>query len=794
MFVMRIKSFIALVLGLGIVTSQSQETFKIHAIRVEGLQRVDVGTVYNELPIEPGDEASPEVLSESLRSLYQSGFFEDVKFAREGNDLVISVQERPAIGSIDVEGNKDIKKEDLLKALKSMGISEGRTFDRTMLERMEKELEQQYFSRGKYNVDITSTVTPLERNRVAVKININEGSAAKIRQITIIGNEAFSEKDLLKQLESTTPGWLTWYSKRDQYSKERIRGDLETLTSYYMDRGYINFEITSTQVSITPDKKDIYITITINEGQQYKVKETRLAGEFVVPEEELKKFIFMKPDTIFSRREMTTTTEVITERVGNDGYAFAKVNPIPEKNDEDHTVIVTFFIDPGKRVYVRRINVEGNDLTRDDVIRQYLGQMEAAPVSNGKIQSSRNGLLRTGFFDDVTVDKTPVPGTTDQVDLDLKVTERRSGKLTGGVGFSQSEGFTINAGVSQDNFLGSGQQVGFDFQNTKAATSYRATFEEPFHTVDAISRAFTAYYNTVDLEKINVSGYVRDSAGFGIGYGIPISPYQRFNFGLGYDNTYIKLTNDVDDLVNASPNAATCNSPYFALVALQTGVPLELLNFICDNGQRFNAYNLSAGWLYNKLDRAVYPTRGFVQNIRGQIAVPGSDLTVYKVETNAAYYKPLFGSFILNAKGGISFGDGYGDTSELPFFQNYYAGGPSSVRGYRENTLGPRDTTNSPMGGNLRVNGTLELIFKMPYVETKSVRTSIFLDAGNVFSTYGDDLVPSAYKEDTIRLSAGFATRWLSPMGPLIFSLAKPLNDQNGDELESFQFTVGSDF
>lgn len=789
---MRIKSLIALVFGLGIITAHSQDTFKIQSIRVEGLVRVDIGTVYNELPIEPGDIASPDTLSESLRALYHSGFFENVQLSREGDVLIITVVERPAIGSITVEGNKDIKKDDLMKALKSMGISEGRTFDRTMLERLERELEQQYFSRGKYNVEITSTVSPLERNRVAVNIQIDEGSAAKIRQITIIGNSAFSEKELLKQFESTTPGLLTWYNKRDQYSKERLRGDLETLTSFYMDRGYINFEITSTQVSITPDKRDIFITVTLNEGEKYTVKETRLAGEFVVPEEELKKYIFMKPETIFSRREMTSTAEFITERVGNDGYAFAKVNPIPEKNDEDHTVVVTFFIDPGKRVYVRRINIEGNDLTRDDVIRQYLGQLESAPVSNGKISSSRNGLLRTGFFDDVTVDKTPVPGTTDQVDLDLKVKERRSGKLTGGVGYSQSEGFTINAGVSQDNFLGSGEQFSFDFQNTKASTSYRGTVEQPFHTVDAISRAFSAYYNTIDLEKINVSTYARDSLGAGVAYGVPLSPYQRFNFGIGYDNTLIKFTDDI------------------------SGISDQLIDFVDIYGYRYNAYNLNMAWVYNKLDRAVYPNRGFVQMIRGLVAVPGSDLTVYKLETNASYFKPLFGSFILNAKTAISFGDGYGATTELPFFQNFFAGGPSSVRGFRENTLGPRDSDNNPIGGNLRATATLELIFKMPYVETKSVRTSFFVDAGNVFSTYpiegpppcSENLVsgctidgipvPGSYnfsaKDSTVRVSAGFATRWLSPLGPLIFSLAKPLNAKDNDELESFQFTVGSDF
>ena len=779
---MRLKSFVALVLGLGMAAAQAQETFRIHAIRVEGLQRVDVGTVYNELPIEPGDTASAETLSDSLRALYQSGFFDDVKLAREGDDLVITVKERPSIGSINVEGNKDIKKDDLLKALKSMGITDGRTFDRTMLERMEKELEQQYFSRGKYNVDISSTVTPLERNRVAININIVEGNAAKIRQITLIGNGAFSEKELLKQFESSTPGMLTWYNKRDQYSKERLRGDLETLTSFYMDRGYINFEITSTQVSITPDKKDIYVTVTLDEGEQYKVSGTRLAGEFVVPEDELKKYVITKPDTIFSRREMTTTTEIITERVGNEGYAFAKVNPIPEKNDADHTVIITYFLDPGKRVYVRRINLEGNDLTRDDVVRQYLGQMEAAPVSNGKIQSSRNGLMRTGYFDDVTIEKNPVPGTTDQVDLDIKITERRSGKLTGGVGYSQSEKLTLNAGVSQDNFLGSGNQVAFDFQHTQAAMSYRASFEEPFHTVDAVSRAFTAYYNTVDLEKISVSAYVRDSAGVGVGYGIPISPYQRFSYGIGYDNTLIKMTDD------------------------KRGISQELLDFVKENGNRFNAYNLSMGWSYNKLDRAVYPTRGFVQNIRAQLAVPGSDLTVYKLEANTSFYKPLWGSFILNAKGGTSYGDGYGDTKALPFFQNYFAGGPSSVRGYVENTLGPQDNRGNPIGGNLRVNGSLELIFKMPYVETKSVRTSVFLDAGTVFSTYPAEWEPvwaitspnqvpeSTFKDNTVRVSAGAAVRWISPLGPLIFSLAKPLNDKEGDQLQAFQFTVGSDF
>jgi len=768
---MRLKRFIALLVGLGIATAQAQEAFKINAIRVEGLQRVDIGTVYNELPIEPGDTATLDSLSDSVRSLYQSGFFENVQLAREGNDLVISVTERPAIGSIDVTGNKDIRKDDLLKALKSLGLIEGRTFDKSMLERIEKELEQQYFSRGKYNVKIESTVTPLERNRVAVKIHITEGAPAKIRQITIIGNEAFSEKELLKQFESTTPGLITWYSKLDQYSKERLRGDLETLTSFYMDRGYINFEITSTQVSITPDKKDIYITVTISEGKQYKVRETRLAGEFVVPEEDLNKYILIKPDNVFSRRDMTNTVELLTERVGNEGYAFAKVNPITDKNDEDDTVTITFFIDPGKRVYVRRINVDGNDMTRDDVIRQYLGQMEAAPVANSKIQASRGGLLRTGFFDEVTIDKSPVPGTTDQVDLDIKVAERRSGKLTGGVGYSQVDKFAINAGISQDNFLGSGEQVAFDFQHTGASTRYQASFENPFHTVDAVSQAFQVYYQKTDLEKINISGYIRDIFGAGIGYGIPISPLQRMNFGIGYDNTLIKLTED------------------------QSGLSLEFLDFVEREGRHFNAYNLTSAWVYNKLDRAVYPTRGRVHTLSGRMAAPGSDLTTYKIEATSKFYQPLFGSFILFAEGEVSFGDGYGGTSQLPFFQNFYAGGPGSVRGYRDNTLGPRDTTNNPIGGNLRTTATVELIFKLPYVETKSVRTSAFFDAGNVFTTYGETALDQLFgssENEMIRVSAGFAAQWLSPMGPLVFSIAKPLNSKPGDRTEAFQFTVGT--
>lgn len=741
------------------------DTFIVKDIEVKGLERVDVGTVYNDLPIKVGDTFDTDEAPDVIRTLYRSGFFSDINLAREGNVLIVTVVERPSIGYIKVTGNNDIETEDLLEALSEVGIAEGRTYDPSILERVAQEMEQQYFSRGKYGITINTTVTPLERNRVGIDIVIAEGIAAKIRQINIIGNNAFSEDELLDQIESTTPGWFTWLSGADQYSKERLQGDLEALSSYYFDRGYLNFAIESTQVAITPDKKDIYITVSIHEGQQYFIDEMTIVGDTIIPEEELRKFILVKPGELFNRRLVTESANLMATRIGNDGYAFAKVNPVPQPVADTNKVNITFYVDPGKRVYVRRINIYGNQSTRDEVIRRQIWQMESAWASSELIQVSRNNLLRTGFFEEANIETVPVPGTADQVDLDVEVTETMSGRLTGGLGYSQVDNLIINAGIQQNNFLGSGTSVGFDFQKSTGYTRYRLNYTDPFYTIDGVSRGMDVYYQEVNEDELNITNYTRDVLGGNLIYGIPLSPRQRLNGGVGYDNTLIKTSSD------------------------PASVSDQVSDFLAENGDRFNSYKLIGGWNYNSFDRAIFPEKGFAQNFNAEVAVPGSTLDYYKLRSLTQYYLPLGGDFIVSYRMDLGYGNGYGnDDGNLPFYLNYYAGGIGSVRGYLENTLGPRDSLDDPIGGNILTTGSFELIFPTPFAkESKSVRTSVFLDGGNVFTTEEDET-----NDGGLRLSAGGAIQWLSPLGPLVFSLGFPINEKEGDETQVFQFTIGA--
>jgi len=760
---LRNLSRILLALGFFFSACCFADTFVVKDIKVEGLERIDVGTVYNDLPIKVGDTFDTNEAPDVIRTLYRSGFFSDISLGREGDILVVNVVERPAIGYIKVSGNNDIETEDLLEALNNLGIAEGRTYDPSVLERVELEMEQQYYSRGKYGITITTTVTNLERNRVGIDIVIAEGTAAKIRQINIIGNTAFSEDELLDQIESTTPGWFTWYSGTDQYSKERLQGDLETLSSYYFDRGYLNFAIESTQVAITPDKKDIYITISIYEGEQYFIDDITIVGDTIVSEEELRKFILVKPGELFNRRLITESANAMANRIGNDGYTFAKVNPVPQPVDDTNKVNITFFVDPGKRVYVRRINIYGNNSTRDEVIRQQLWQMESAWASTELIQQSRSNLLRTGYFDEATVDTVPVPGTVDQVDLDVEVMERMSGRLTGGLGYSQVDNLIFNAGIQQNNFLGTGKSIGFDFQKSTGYTRYRASYTDPFHTIDGVSRGVDVYYQQVDENELNITNYTRDILGGNLIYGIPLTPRQRLSGGVGYDNTLIKT----------NPDSAS-----------------EQVNeFVDENGNRFNSYKLIGGWAYNSFDRAIFPDKGFAQNFNAELAVPGSTLDYYKLRSLTQYYLPLFGEFITSYRMDLGYGNGYGnDNGNLPFYLNYYAGGIGSLRGFLENTLGPQDSLGDPIGGNILTLGSFELIFPTPFMgENKSVRTSFFLDAGNVFTTEENET-----DDGGLRFSAGGNLQWLSPLGPLVFSLGFPLNEKEGDQIQIFQFTIGA--
>jgi len=747
----------------------ADESFVVQDIKVEGLERIDVGTVYNEIPVEVGQTFSTDETANLVRALYKTGFFTDVKVFRDGDVLVIEVVERPSIGKISVSGNEDISTEDLKTALEDVGIAEGLTFDASVLSRVEQEMLQQYYARGKYGVIIKTKVEDLPRNRVAIDINISEGIAARIRKITIVGNQAFPEDELVGLFTSTTPTFYTWITGDDQYSKEKLTGDLEVLRSFYLDRGYMEFKVDSTQVSITPDKKDIYITINVTEGKQYKIKEIKLAGKLIIEESVLRELIVIKPGDLYSRRLVTESASAITERLGHDSYAFAEVNPIPNVDENSDEVTLTFYIEPKNRVYVRHINFHGNQSTIDEVLRREMRQLESAPIETDKLQRSRTNLMLLGFFSEVNVETNPVPGEEDKVDVDVNVAEQAAGQLTGGVGYSQVDGIMFNLGVRQDNFLGTGKMTDFMFNRSSAFTSYRAGYNNPYYTVDGISRGFQAYYQESDLAEIDISNYTLDALGGTMTYGIPLSEYDRFTVGFNFENSEIKVSHD------------------------QASVSNEVLDFIAEHGSTYDDIMLQLGLVHNTLDRSIFPRDGFVQSFGFDVTVPGSDLMFYKASSNTWWYIPVFGDYILSLNADFGYGGGYGNLSELPFYENYFAGGIGSVRGFRQSSLGPVDSLDYALGGNLLVTGTMELIFPPPFIEAQSIRTSLFLDGGNVFDTY-DDTEGGENTVGGLRFSAGATVQWMSPIGPFVFSLGKPLNLQEGDEEEIFQFTVGTMF
>ena len=738
------------------------EGFTIQDIQIQGLHHISLGTVLNYLPLQKGHYLDASRSNTAISSLFKTGFFKDVRLEREGNVLIVSVEERPAISKITFAGNKDIETEELSKALKNIGFAEGRIFNRSLLEKVELELQRQYFSLGKYAVRIKSAVTPLDGNRVAIQIDISEGIVAVIRQIHIIGNHALSEKELLGEMELDTTGWFSFFTKDDQYSKQKLSADLEALRSYYLDRGYINFSLDSTQVSITPDKKDIYVTINLTEGNQYTLSKVKLEGNLIVKESELLEQIKMKPGEIFSRKALTQSTEAILEKVGEQGYAFANVNAVPEVNEQDKTVTLSFFIDPGKRIYVRRINFKGNMRTRDEVLRREMRQMEGAWFSTRHVKRSLTRLERLGYFDEVKVETPSVPHTPDQVDIQYTVVEKPLGNLMAGIGYSQTQGFLVNASIMQDNFLGSGKRLGLNFNNSQVNTVYSLSYLNPYVTIDGISRGFNLFYRKTDAEEANLSRYTTDAYGGSVDYGIPVTEFNQIGIGGTFDHTKLKST----------------------FYSAQ-----EVYNFIRDHGDTYDSYRLNAHWEYDSRNRVFLPDEGTLQTIGAEVALPFSDLQYYKLHYHHQWFYPLLQDYTLLLEGEMGYGKGYQDTQDLPFFENYTAGGPRSVRGFRENTLGPLDSNGRPLGGNLKVVGNMELILPLPWTKkVRSFRVSSFLDIGNV---YGAD---EQFKSSELRYSAGVSAIWMSPIGILSFSWANPLNKKEGDQIQRFQFSIGTSF
>ncbi len=760
------KQMAILVAGLFSSSAWAIQPFVVKDIRVEGIQRIEAGTVFNYLPIKVGETVTDEKASRAIKALFHTGFFKDVRLEDADGVLIVDVQERPAIADVTFVGVKDFNATKLKAALKQVGLAEARIFDRSILDRAVLALKRQYYNRGKYDAHITTTVTPLGRNRVAIRFDINEGAIAKIKQINIVGNHAFSKKDLLDLFSLTTPGWLTWWTKDDQYSRQKLAGDLGTLRSYYLDRGYIRFRIDSTQVSITPDKKSIYITINVTEGPKYKVSSVKLAGNLLLPVAKLRKLIKLHPGDTFSRKALTESTKLIGDRLGDDGYAFANVNAAPKLDKAKHEVAFTIFVDPGRKVYVRRIHITGNTRTRDEVLRREMRQMEGGWYSAAKIKRSRVRLNRLGYFSNVNVETPAVAGTTDQVDVNFNVTEKQTGNIMMGAGYSSSEGAILSGSVSQNNLFGSGNRVSVRLNSGRINTLYSISYTNPYYTVDGVSRGFDVYKRKTNATYLSaLAGYYTNSLGGGIRFGIPLTEYDTLNLGLAVDSTKITLTNQS---------------------------PQRYIDFVNDygSGTTVNTRTLlgTLGWARDSRDSLLYPTKGRLQRVYGEVGLPGGNLKYYKASYQYQWFQPLSRTFTLMLNGEIGFADGYGG-KPLPFFKNFYVGGVSSVRGYNTASIGPKDARGYTIGGNKRLVGNAEVLFPFPGMRrNKSLRMGVFFDAGSVYPS-GEKI---GLKE--MRYSTGISVDWASPFGPLKFSFAKPLNAKKGDKLQKFQFQMGSVF
>ncbi|MCP5228517.1 outer membrane protein assembly factor BamA [Accumulibacter sp.] len=741
----------------------AMEPFTVEDVRVEGIQRVEAGTVFSYLPVKVGETMNDEKAAQVIKTLFATGFFKDVRIEVDGRVLIVVVQERPAIAQIDFVGLKEFDKEQLIKGLKEVGIAVSRTFDRATLEKAEQELKRQYLSRGRYAVAITTTITPLDRNRVAINFNIEEGETAKIRQINIVGADALKEKDLLGAMELKTPTWISWYTKSDQYSKQKLAADLETLRSYYLDRGFLEFNVESTQVSISPDKKDIYITISIKEGSRYLVSSVKLAGDLVLPEEAFRESVKIKAGDVFSREKLNESTKSIADKLGGEGYAFANVNAAPELDKEKHLVAFTIFVDPGKRAYVRRINITGNTKTRDEVIRQEMRQMEGAWYDTDRVAASRQRIDRTDYFSEVTVETPPVPGTIDQVDVNVNVAEKSTGNISLGAGYSSSEKVVLSGSISQSNIFGSGKFLSLQVNTGKLNRTLGINYTNPYFTVDGISQGFDLYYRTLNPTSLGYA-FQSTSYGGGIRFGYPIGEKETLNFGLAIDQTTIDIT------------------------PITLATPIQYIQFQAQHGDSNVTLPATIGWTSDTRNSAIYPTTGGVQRAGLEVAIPGLDLTFYRATYQHQRYFQLAKDFVLMLNADLGYADGLSGQS-LPFYKNFYAGGVGSVRGYDTASLGPVDPLypDTRLGGTRKVVFNSEILMPFPGVD-KSFRFGPFFDAGNVFT---DNYT---YADEGLRMSAGLTAAWISPLGPLKFSYGQPFNEKNNDKLQKFQFQFGTTF
>lgn len=772
---MKCKLALILVSLFWVVNANAAELpFVVKDIKLQGLQKVDPSIVFRNFPVDVGTNLTREGLSAATRQLFESGYFDDIRTARDDQgDLILVLKERPSIALIKIDGNKQIKTSDLKEGLKQSGLQSGDVFRRSVLDQIQQDLVGLYVGQGRYGAKVDTEVKKLSGNRVELDINIDEGVESIIQHINIVGNTQFSNEELIDLFSMKLPSFWDFYTKNDRYSREKMKGDLERLRSYYMDRGYINFKIDSAQVSITPDKKDVFITINVTEGDRYKVKGVSIAGDMVVDKQKLKDDLKVHDGDVFSRKAMTDSKDAMAKTLGTAGYYFANISPVPQINDEDKTVSVRYYIKSGKRIYVRRININGNELTRDDVIRRQMVQMEGALTSTENIERSKARLKRTGFFKGVDVQAKRVPGTDDQVDLDYTVEETDSGQLSASVGFSDSEGILFSVGVQKDNFLGSGEKVGFQFVRSDTLEEYSFSQTDPYYTMDGVSRGYSLYYRKRDYDDDDVSSYTADQLGAGVNFGYPINDYQRLRFGLTAELTTINTYSDTAHIVD---------------------------EFLREQGDdTFMSYELNSSWTDDHLDRGYMPTDGYSQGVDLEIGLPGSDLPYYKLGYNAKLYHSLneAHSWVAAFRGQLGYADAIGD-DPYPFWRNYFAGGLDTIRGYKNNTLGPKDDEDDAFGGNIKLIGSAELIFPTPFVkDNDNWRTLFFFDAGNVFSTHcisGQVDCSDDVDLGELRYSVGAALSWISPVGPLSISLGMPLNDDSHDDTEVFQFSLGQTF
>ena len=793
----------------------SDSPFVVGDIRVDGLQRIGAGTVFTYLPVERGDTLDQAKAAQAIRALYKTGFFDDVRLTRQGNILVVTVTERPAINKLTITGNKDIKTEDLTKGLKDIGLAEGETFSNQSLDTVTQELTRQYNNRGKYNVEITPTIGLLDRNRVDVTIAIKEGKAAKIRHINLVGNEKFEQKQILDNWESRESNWLSWYRRDDQYSREKLSGDLEKLNEYYLDRGYIDFSVDNTQVAMSPDKRDMFITAGLTEGESYTISSVKLSGDTVLPQEELQRLVFLKEGRTFSRKLLEVTSDAITNTLSNIGYAFAQVNPIPQLDRDKHTVAIDLQVVPGPRVNVRHIMFKGNNRTADEVMRREMRQFENSWYSQAAIDRSKVRLQRLGYFDKVDVETQPVAGTPDQVDVVYNVTETNSGSFTFGLGFSQLSGLTTSVQLTENNFLGTGNRVSIEANRNDYLQRYSFSFTNPYFTDGGMSLGYNVWWREFDNSNFNTASYSTTSAAAQMVAGLPITENDTVTGLFGIDRNVI--------------------------YAFQGSSPQEFVDYIDALDTRtFHAWRTELGWARDTRNSYFSPTAGMYQRVSAEITLPGSTVQYYKLNYQFSKYWPLSRYMVLNTRAELGYGDSYGaaisrnvcytpgsyqdtdnDTTTppvfvpgppptdpclttstdfnktvtaegLPFFENFYAGGTNSVRGFRDNTLGPRGTAlgsslEQPLGGAVKTIGSLELIFPT-LLDTSSARVSAFVDFGNVYKD------ADAFDVDQLRASAGIALLWRAPVGPISISYAIPLKSEPGDEIEHLQFTFGGSF